>query len=96
MLEITSELSEMSEMSCEETQRWGKTQSLILSDLQFTLSFSSISPHLIQFLLSRFPIAGYFASADTNPNPDPIKVSGKTSNNFNCIRTWLTVKKMLF
>lgn len=62
----------------------------------FFLSFSSISPHLIPLVLSKFAIAGYFVSADTNPNPDPIKVSGKTSNNFNCTRTWLTVKKMLF
>lgn len=64
--------------------------------LNFILSVSSVSPRLIQLLLSKFALAGYFVSADTDPNPDPIKVSGKTSNNFSCTRTWLTVKKMFW
>lgn len=55
--------------------------------------FFSVSP---QLLLSNLQQCVIFVSADTNPNPDLINVSGKTSNNFNCTRTWLTVKKMLF
>lgn len=60
----------------------GQNSILNLTRASIVLSLFPVSPHLIQLLLSKFAIASYFISVDTNPNPDPIKVSGRTSNNF--------------